>query len=158
MAEGNGLLNRHTGDFPYRGFESLPLRINLNPANAGFLIYTEGVKQTALLHVGIRKAERCFCLRWFSTERQKPRARAGENFVRNFTEAESLPLRFFASNFGKFFCLCSLGYFGLRPFTVYSRLQSPSNFAQTFRKKFCSVLLSKISVRKMTEGRILPKI
>ena len=26
-AEGNGLLNRHTGDFPYRGFESLPLRI-----------------------------------------------------------------------------------------------------------------------------------
>ena len=57
MAEGNGLLNRHTGDFPYRGFESLPLRINLNPALAGFLIYTEGVKQTALLHVGIRKPE-----------------------------------------------------------------------------------------------------
>ena len=25
-AEGNGLLNRHTGDFPYRGFESLSLR------------------------------------------------------------------------------------------------------------------------------------
>ena len=37
-AEGNGLLNRHTGDFPYRGFESLSLRI-FKPRFCGALLF-----------------------------------------------------------------------------------------------------------------------
>ena len=44
MAEGGGLLNRYTGSFPYRGFESLLLRQNIfcNRSLGGLLCLLRG--------------------------------------------------------------------------------------------------------------------
>ena len=80
-----------------------------------------------------------FCRRQRRTSRGQVRAKfpSGNLCRTNPSLSEN-----FVSDFGKFLCLCSFGYFGLRPFTVYSQSQSALNFTQNRYKIICFISLN----------------